>query len=82
MHLRQYEAMLPGGQSLRRLVDWVRQYIGLELAWDVQLVLLKDEVPRVALGRAGRLGWTTWIRSGEQPPPRDADDLILDPHVN
>jgi predicted component of type VI protein secretion system len=30
----------------------------------------------VALGRAGRLGWTTWL--GRRRAETDADDLCLD----
>ena len=31
----------------------------------------------IALGKQGRLGWTTWLRG--QPMERDADQLVLDP---
>jgi type VI secretion system protein ImpH len=75
MRLDDYERMLPAGQSLRRLQAWVRNYVGDELDWDVQLVLLAQEVPAIQLGRIGRLGWTTWLRS--QPFASDADDLVL-----
>jgi type VI secretion system protein ImpH len=73
--LKAYERMLPGGTSLYRLVAVVRNYIGDELAWDVNLVLKKDEVPVIELGQYGRLGWTTWL--GTRTSDRDADDLIL-----
>jgi type VI secretion system protein ImpH len=75
-----YQRMLPGGDSLRRLVDWVKNYIGEELAWDVQLILKKEEVPAARLGASGRLGWSTWTKSA--PMPRNADNLILDPRQN
>lgn len=75
-----YRRMLPGGDSLRRLIDWVRNYIGDELAWDVQLILKKEEVPAAQLGRSGLLGWSTWTKA--RPLPRDADNLILDPRQN
>lgn len=77
MGLRDYERMLPGGGSLVRLVDWVRNYIGDELTWDLQLVLKKEEVPKTRMGQYGRLGWTSWIQS--KPFARDADDLVLRP---
>ena len=77
MGLVDYERMLPGGDSLMRLVAWVRQYVGDELAWDVQLVLRKDEVPSAQLGTTGRLGWSTWMIT--RPPATDADDLVLRP---
>jgi type VI secretion system protein ImpH len=61
---------------LRQLVDWVRLYLGFELEWDARLVLRRDAVPALALGRGGRLGWTTWL--GTRRVDADADDLCLD----
>jgi type VI secretion system protein ImpH len=75
-----YQRMLPGGDSLVRLRDFVRNYLGDEMAWDLQLILRKEEVPAAALGRSGRLGWSTWTKS--RPLPRDADNLILNPLQN
>jgi type VI secretion system protein ImpH len=72
-----YQRMLPGGDSLRRLIDWVQNYIGDELSWDVQLILRKEEAPAAQLGRSGRLGWSTWIKA--KPLPHDADNLVLNP---
>lgn len=79
MRLADFERFLPGTRSLRRLRDWIRLYTAGELEWDAQLVLLKEEVPPLALGRAGRLGWTTWI--GTQPHTRDPDDVVLSANV-
>jgi type VI secretion system protein ImpH len=73
--LAEYESFLPGGRMLRKLVDWVRMYLSFELDWDVRLMLAMDEVPRLTLGRTGRLGWTTWL--GERVAPTDAADLCL-----
>jgi type VI secretion system protein ImpH len=75
MDLDDYERLLPGGDTQKRLEAWVRNYIGFELAWDVQLVLRESEVPRAALGKGARLGWTTWTTSGALG--RDADDLVI-----
>ncbi|MGE5171336.1 MAG: type VI secretion system baseplate subunit TssG [Rudaea sp.] len=76
MPLDAYEQFLPGGRRFRQLVGWVRNYVGVELAWDVRVVLARDAVPRPLLGEYGRLGWTTWI--GKRPARSDADDLVLD----
>jgi type VI secretion system protein ImpH len=76
MPLRKYEAFLPGGDRFRQLVAWVRNYIGIELAWDARLVLAFAEMPRAALGTASRLGWTTWI--GQRRDGSDPGDLVLD----
>lgn len=75
LRLAQYEAFLPGGEALARLVALVRQYLCFELEWDARLVLRHDEVPAMRLGRSGRLGWTTWL--GRPRGRRDADDLTL-----
>ncbi len=75
--LAEYRRLLPGGDSLRRLVALVRNYIGDELGWDLNLILKREEVPQLKLGESGRLGWTTWL--GERQAESDADDLVLDP---
>jgi type VI secretion system protein ImpH len=71
-----YESFLPTGELLRPLVDWVRTYVGFEYAWDVRLALVAEEVPVVALGEAGRLGWSSWL--GLRPRGTPANDLVLE----
>lgn len=76
LSLAQYEAFLPGGRALVQLAAWIRFYLTFELQWDVQLVLDRRQVPALTLGRAVRLGWTTWL--GRRREAADADDLCLD----
>ncbi|MCC9000669.1 MAG: type VI secretion system baseplate subunit TssG [Candidatus Contendobacter sp.] len=76
MPLAEFQRFLPGSDSLRRLVAWVRNYVGDELLWDFNPILKKEEVPPLVLGEGTRLGWTTWLTS--QPLEQDADDLKLD----
>ncbi len=76
LSLEDYERLLPGGDSFRRLVAIVRNYAGDVLLWDVNLVLRRDEVPPISLARQGRLGWTSWVATA--PPVADAADLLLD----
>lgn len=71
-----YRRLLPGGDSLARLVALVRNYVDDGLSWDLQLVLKKEDVPPLRLGESGQLGWTTWAASA--PLDEDADDLMLD----
>jgi type VI secretion system protein ImpH len=71
-----YESFLPTGELLRPLVDWVRNYVGFEYAWDLRLALVAEEVPVVMLGETGRLGWTSWL--GLRPLGKPADDLVLE----
>jgi len=72
-----YEAFLPGHDNLRRISALVRTYLGHELAWDVCLILRRDQVPALRLDGRGQLGWTTWLVSS--PPVHHPDDLILCP---
>lgn len=74
--VRDYERLLPGGDSLPRVVAVVRNYVGDQLTWDLNLILRRAEIPPLRLGGAGRLGWTTWVSS--RPLEKDGDDLLLD----
>jgi type VI secretion system protein ImpH len=80
MKLKDYQRMLPGGDAFLRLKYWVLNYCGEHFFWDIQLVLEAAEVPQTRLGQAGRLGWTTWLKT--KPCARDADDLVLIPPTN
>ncbi|MFK7943560.1 MAG: type VI secretion system baseplate subunit TssG [Paracoccaceae bacterium] len=74
LDLAEYERLLPGGESLKRLAAIVRNYAGDTLEWEANLVLKTEDVPTMVLGQSGRLGLTSWIgeRSGN-----DADELYL-----
>jgi len=70
--------LLPGSDSISRLVALVRGYVGDEKDWDLNLVLLGKEVPRLELGNNGRLGWTTWLGT-TAARPETVDDVVLTP---
>jgi type VI secretion system protein ImpH len=76
MNFADYQRLMPDGQSIKRLAAWVRNYVGDELSWEVQLVLRAAEVPRVRVGMVGQLGWSTWLISG--PASEDRGDLVVD----
>ena len=63
--LARYERFLPNGDWYRRLVDAVSNAVSQEYEWDVELVLPDHEPRPTELGRYGRLGWTSWMRSPE-----------------
>lgn len=75
----QYLKMLPGGESLRHLKDIVRNYVGDELAWDIKLIMKKEDMPSLKLGITGKLGWTSRIWS--KVIDKDVDALIIDPSM-
>ena len=66
----------PPSVLLRKLVDWVRLYLGYELDWDVRLALARTEVPPLSLDGRTQLGWTTWL--GRRRAAGDAADLSVD----
>jgi len=81
LSLADYQRLLPGGDALARLRSIVRNYVGDTLAWDINLVLAGDEVPRASLGGTTKLGHTSWIGSKkdlDETHP-DVEDLFLYP---
>jgi type VI secretion system protein ImpH len=74
-----YRRFSPGGDSLKRLLAWVRNYVGLTLDWDVRLILKKEEMPALRLGGATRVGWSTWLASA--PARRDPDHMLINHQV-
>jgi len=74
-----YLSLLPDAPRIGRLTALVRNYAGDEWAWDVNLVLKREEVPKLRLDGQSRLGWTAWL--GQRTAETDADDLIFNPPV-
>jgi type VI secretion system protein ImpH len=79
LSLPEFTAFLPTGANYRPAVEFLRLMAGVELDFDVQLVLRAPEVPECRLGAAGparpMLGWTTWLKT--RPFAGDADDVVL-----
>ena len=89
----QYQSLLPDGTALPVVRDWVRQYVGLSRAWDVQLTLVAGEVPRARLLRHGdtrparatnqfntRLGLSAWLGGARRLGQwHNRSDLVLRP---
>ena len=75
---QRFAAFLPDGSAYPELVGLIRYFAGLNLRFDMQLILNASEVPFCSLGGdepATRLGWSTWLKTGEFTA--DADDLLL-----
>ena len=77
--LAQYREFLPTGTAYEPLRALARFYSNDEFDFEVQLILLRDEVPRCELGTgedtAPRLGWITWMKS-EQMDRNPADTSL------
>ena len=75
----QYLAFLPVGSAYKPLRSLLRFVNGNESDFDVQLELMKEQVPAAILTtRAKRrpmLGWTTFLKS--QPMPANDDQVVL-----
>ncbi len=80
MGYQDYLSLLPDAARIGRLVALVRNYAGDEWAWDINLVLKREEVPKLSLDGQSRLGWTAWL--GERTVETDADDLIFNAPVS
>jgi type VI secretion system protein ImpH len=61
--LADFRRMLPGSPSFERLRIWVREYLGIEYFWDLQLVIIASEIPCLQLGGGARLGYDTWLQT-------------------
>jgi len=70
--LEEYNAFLPGQPQCRKLVDFLRGYLGPLLEVDIALSLPEAVLPPTRLGTAGQLGWTSFSLSpteAEAPTP-------------
>jgi type VI secretion system protein ImpH len=70
--------LLPTGDVLSAMCQLTRFYAGPHYDFDVQPVLLADEVPWCQLDGAAtgpRLGWNTWLRN--EPFVQDVDDAVF-----
>jgi len=72
----QYAHFLPDAPGAREVRDWVRHYLGIEMQWDLSLILAADEVKSVTLGGQARLGYTSWL--GQMPQPQDREDFMFE----
>lgn len=68
LSLAQYEQFLPGSSALLALRDWVRQFVGLSMTWEVQPILRGDEVPALQLRTAKAAPADTTAPHALRPP--------------
>ena len=64
-----YDSLLPGGDAFEPLRRIVQRVAGRDKTWDLCLSLRPQDQPPSELGRAQRLGITSWLgRRRAQPP--------------
>jgi type VI secretion system protein ImpH len=73
-----FQRLLPGGESLPKVVALVKNFTGEEMRWDLRLTLREEIDEPWRLGRA-RLGWTSWTGRQKMASASKLSDVILDP---
>jgi len=77
--LDRYMDFLPEGSAMESLVDLTRLFAGQAVAFDVQVILKREDVPACRLDdkNAGspRLGWLGWLKTADFES--DADDAVF-----
>jgi type VI secretion system protein ImpH len=78
---RQFRSLMPNGNALRPLCQMTRLYVGPTLDFDIQPVLIPNEVPACQLtpnpGEGPYLGWNTWIPARMISAHRPVDDAVF-----
>ncbi len=75
------QELLPGTQKHQLLVFLTNFYLSSPLEWDLKLLIHGDQLEPVRLGDPewARLGWTTWLFSGEFI---EETNIILQPQTS
>ncbi|MFH1216399.1 MAG: type VI secretion system baseplate subunit TssG [Pseudomonadota bacterium] len=75
MHFDDFIRFLPSGDMHGPTFSLIRYMVGVEYEFDVKIILKREEVPPIILGRTGkkasRLGWTSWLKTPDIAFPRD-----------
>lgn len=79
MSLAQYREFLPGGAAHEPLKALSRFFCGDDLDVEAQLILKREEAPRLSLDAEGvpqaSLGWICWMYT--KPLDRDPDETVM-----
>ncbi|MGD9616826.1 MAG: type VI secretion system baseplate subunit TssG [Alphaproteobacteria bacterium] len=86
---RSFATLLPDSSGLQHLVSLIRAYLGYEIGFAVNPVLMGSEIPPLRLGVGpgplARLGWNTWMPVSEPEVPgiarRDADEALFEAEI-
>lgn len=76
----EFSQLLPGSERLECISQLIRFYVGIDLDFDVQLILRHQDVPACRLAAddrySPRLGWNTWV-GGSPASGVHAEDAIF-----
>ena len=88
LDMQQYLRFTPGDEAdetregdLQALVEWVRAFIGLEYAWDVELRVVSEKVPAASLGGGERLGWSSWLGDSNARNGKWLTGMVFEPEA-
>lgn len=71
-----YQSFFKNGSNIARLREWIYLFVADEYEWDVQPILMQQEVPLMELAGNTQLGLSTWLGYVS----RNAEDLIINSH--
>jgi type VI secretion system protein ImpH len=86
LNREEFERLLPDQPATLRLVSLVRNFVGLEVGFAINPILMGDAIPSLRLDSsanpAARLGWNTWFPKGRSGSTRaDADEAVFEADV-
>jgi type VI secretion system protein ImpH len=73
-----YDRLMPRGGDVQQLVALVQRYAGLDLSWDVRLVLHEPDMQPTRLG-VSELSRTTYLVRGSVAPEKRWQDFVYEP---
>lgn len=75
-----FSSFKPGSQRAKTLHDLVRNYVGDEWDWDLELILDAGEVRPMTLDRSRSLGFDTWMK-GNRGKKHSVQSVLLNKKV-
>ncbi len=77
LSLSQFTSFFRGQNAFQNLCDLTMLYVGFGITFDLNLILKKEEVPDLHLGKSSYLGWSTWLKL--QPFTKDDQQVNVHP---
>lgn len=71
-----FRSLAVGQPRLMTLARLIKLYLGPVIAFDIQIILDRQDVPESQLGESAQLGWTGWARSSAAT--QDSDEVVID----